>query len=269
MFSQASHSHSVHNRPHGYSITAHPCYGTVGTHPPGMLTCSSCFQFGTEALRYRTTEYLQQLLNCEFRKINKEVFLKSGFKTSLLNTTNSECRMFMPTERIKHQNITKFEEQCARRDFTGMKIISVFSLSNLFELIKRGVKVIHLVRDPRSNWLSQMKLLTQKLEVSMTSLYDFISGSLPYSLTRTTCQDLGMDLSILEDLYFEHLQGNHGKDMYRYLLDNYRIVRYEDIASDPELWTKSMYDFLGIQMGSGIRDWIKKNTQLDDKFHPR
>ena len=78
-----------------------------------------------------------------------------------------------------------------------------------------------------------------------------------------------MDLSILEDLYFEHLQGNHGNNMYRYLLDNYRIVRYEDIASDPELWTKSMYDFLGIQMSSGIRDWIKKNTQLDDKFHPR
>ena len=31
--------HSVHNRPHGYSITAYPCYGTVGTHPTGMLSC--------------------------------------------------------------------------------------------------------------------------------------------------------------------------------------------------------------------------------------
>ena len=33
MFSQASVSHSVHNRPHGYSVTAHPCYGAVSTHP--------------------------------------------------------------------------------------------------------------------------------------------------------------------------------------------------------------------------------------------
>ena len=33
--------HSVHNRPHVYSVTAHPCYSVVGTHPTGMLSCSS------------------------------------------------------------------------------------------------------------------------------------------------------------------------------------------------------------------------------------
>ena len=31
--------HSVHNRSHGFSVTAHPCYGAVGTHPTGMLSC--------------------------------------------------------------------------------------------------------------------------------------------------------------------------------------------------------------------------------------
>ena len=30
--------HSVHNRSHGYSVTAHPCYGAVGTHTTGMLS---------------------------------------------------------------------------------------------------------------------------------------------------------------------------------------------------------------------------------------
>ena len=29
--------HSVHNTPHGYSVTAHPCYGVVGAHSTGML----------------------------------------------------------------------------------------------------------------------------------------------------------------------------------------------------------------------------------------
>ena len=29
MFSRASVSHSVHNRPHSYSVTAHPCYDMV------------------------------------------------------------------------------------------------------------------------------------------------------------------------------------------------------------------------------------------------
>ena len=39
MFLQACVSQSVHNRPHGYSVTAHPCYGAVVTHPSGMLSC--------------------------------------------------------------------------------------------------------------------------------------------------------------------------------------------------------------------------------------
>ena len=43
MFSQASLSHSVDNRPHGYSVLARPCYSVVGTHPTGMLSCLTRF----------------------------------------------------------------------------------------------------------------------------------------------------------------------------------------------------------------------------------
>ena len=38
MFSQVAVSHYVHAQPHGYSVTAHPCYGAVGTHLTGMLS---------------------------------------------------------------------------------------------------------------------------------------------------------------------------------------------------------------------------------------
>ena len=31
--------HSVHNRPHGYSVTVHPIYSAVGARPTGMLSC--------------------------------------------------------------------------------------------------------------------------------------------------------------------------------------------------------------------------------------
>ena len=30
--------HSVHNLPHDCSVTAHPCYGSVGTHPTELLS---------------------------------------------------------------------------------------------------------------------------------------------------------------------------------------------------------------------------------------
>ena len=39
ILSEACVSHFVHNWPHGYWFTAHPCYGTVNTHPSGMLYC--------------------------------------------------------------------------------------------------------------------------------------------------------------------------------------------------------------------------------------
>ena len=31
--------HSVYSRPHGYSVTAHPCYSAIGTHLAGILSC--------------------------------------------------------------------------------------------------------------------------------------------------------------------------------------------------------------------------------------
>ena len=37
MFSLVCVSHSIHNRPHGYSFTVRPCYREAGTHPTGML----------------------------------------------------------------------------------------------------------------------------------------------------------------------------------------------------------------------------------------
>ena len=48
MFSEACVSHSIHNRPHGYWFTAHPCYGAVGTRPTGMLSCSWCGEINVE-----------------------------------------------------------------------------------------------------------------------------------------------------------------------------------------------------------------------------
>ena len=43
MFSQGSGSDSFHNRPHGYTVTAHPCYGVGGTQPTAMFSCLYLF----------------------------------------------------------------------------------------------------------------------------------------------------------------------------------------------------------------------------------
>ena len=45
MLSQASVGQSIYNQPHGYSVTAHTCYGAVSTDPTGMLFCFRCMYF--------------------------------------------------------------------------------------------------------------------------------------------------------------------------------------------------------------------------------
>ena len=206
------------------------------------------------------SHYMQQLLNCDLQDVNNEVLRKSTNRMSLINTDDVTCRVF-PRRGV---SIKRYQEICNDRGFTAVKVISVFSLSQLLELIQSGVKVLHLVRDPRSNWLSQMNLLAYKTDVAKGPLWKYLFESIPYSMTKTTCPDLNNDLSLLEDLSDATNSFSNHSNMYTHLLNNYRIVRYEDIASRPQLWAKSMYRFLGLQSDSRIEDWIRENTILDE-----
>ena len=83
---------------------------------------------------------------------------------------------------------------------------------------------------------------------------------------KTFCEDYYRDLCTLKDMLNNNnnKESSHHSNMLPYLLDNYRIVRYEDIASHPEQWTKSMYKFLQIPMDKKVLNWIKENTEVDD-----
>ena len=216
-------------------------------------------------------KYLQEMLNCKFQQIDQKIMDYNKSSKSLTELPDVVCRLF-PEEYKRHRRRDETqtetaEKVCENYAYRGMKVIALFSISTLFDLMKTGVKVIHLVRDPRSNWLSQMQILERQFGTSSShGVMHFINNNLPYSLTKTTCEDFSRDLSLLKDIHDNntlHL-GHHGDDVLSYLRDNYRIVRYEDIASDPEQWTKSMYNFLGLNLHEQIVNWIKKNTNQDD-----
>ena len=214
---------------------------------------------------------MKDMLNCKFQQINQKIMDYNKSSKSLTELPGVVCRLF-PEEYKRHRSkdgrhIQTVEKACGNYAYRGMKVIALFSISTLFELMKTGVKVIHLVRDPRSNWLSQMQILEREFGFSTNHrLMHFVNNNLPYSLTKTTCEDFSRDLSLLKDIHDNKTQhlGYHGDDVISYLRDNYRIVRYEDIASDPEQWTKSMYNFLGLNLHEKIVNWIKKNTNQDD-----
>ena len=93
MFSQASVSHSAYNGPHGYSITAHPCYRTVGTHPTGMLPCLHIFVLETKIKMCKICTAFQLF----FASIVHYYFVICfGLKTKMLKKTRCGiCALFI------------------------------------------------------------------------------------------------------------------------------------------------------------------------------
>ena len=89
-----------------------------------------------------------------------------------------------------------------------------------------------------------------------------IVNNFPQSEVKTFCEDLKGDFSELKDI-LNNKKSSHRSNMLPYLLDNYRIVRYEDIAANSEQWTISMYEFLQIPLDVKVLTWIKENTNLD------
>ena len=83
--------HSVHNWPHGYSATAHPCYSAVGTHPTGVLSCFSVFHMKQaynwlETCPYSRNPYWEFFtFPIMFHPLYLPITLLSSIMTSLMN----------------------------------------------------------------------------------------------------------------------------------------------------------------------------------------
>ena len=78
MFAQASVSHSVHNRPHGYSVTAHPCW-LLGH-------CSSLLRRGRYAFYWNAFLFSLSIYQCSqvpYPVVTKSInSLKLHFRTT-------------------------------------------------------------------------------------------------------------------------------------------------------------------------------------------
>ena len=110
-----------------------------------------------------------------------------------------------------------------------------------------------------------MKIFALKLRTPLHTIFSEMVTELPYSLMKTTCEDIQQDLSILRDLYDNQYTSRRYGDMLPYFRDNYRLMRYEDLASEPEEWTRAMYKFIGVPMKPQVLWWIEQNTKQDDK----
>lgn len=148
-------------------------------------------------------------------------------------------------------NLTLASMACHSRRHVSIKTVRIPLISQLRLLTedpRLDLRVVHLVRDPRAILAS--RLVTFPAEFSAWRIWN-ATGKQPPSMDLTqimkTCQDM-------EDSV------NTGLQKPAWLHGRYLLVRYEDLALNPEAKAKEIYRFLDVDIGDKVLKWISQNT---------
>ena len=152
---------------------------------------------------------------------------------------------------------------CANEDsFVVPKTIRLYNISELHLLPGFGCdnfKVIHLVRDPRAVMLSRIevfrelydgnKLLGDKMESNDQELY-----SEEYMRRAAS------------DMCSHHLHSYQvGMNPPDWLKDRYKLVKYEDLATDPDRWAEELFQFGGIPYKDTYKQYVYNTTHIKER----
>ncbi|XP_070552534.1 carbohydrate sulfotransferase 1-like [Ptychodera flava] len=149
-------------------------------------------------------------------------------------------------------NRTQFTKQCKERPHFALKTIRIENIRDLWPYLKNkseNVKIIQLVRDPRGMVHSRIKLKY----VNAKRVYGVsrrIMDSQLVHITKDVCQWMVRNAE-------EAAKGPP------WLRQKYKLVRYEDVATNPYKMAKEIYDFLGVRGHLKISEWLDHNTRAD------
>ena len=140
---------------------------------------------------------------------------------------------------------------CQSRDHTAIKSIRILDINLMLDAIRNpevDLKLLHLVRDPRSMIVSRLRLLHPKIAVFNES-----------HLSST-------QRNILDRYCSNWLQNYEVGHYVPSMRKNYLLVRYEDVALDPLKSAEVIYDFVGLgaTIPSGVQNWVAQNTKVND-----
>ncbi len=206
---------------------------------------------------------LNDMLHCRFNRTVERAkeFSSMGHSTVKKYIPRTFCAEMNKSKMAQCRKIQFLEEQCARSKYVSAKVISLFNILNLEPLVRENVKVIHLVRDPRSAFASRTKLdwiRYNKNTNNTLSLQDYYTEYLTPKrsaiLISKMCADLKVD-------FIERPQ--QIKTNFR---QRYKLVRYEDVASHPKGQARRLYKFLDIEMHPEVTRWITKATSANNSI---
>ena len=145
--------------------------------------------------------------------------------------------------RKKYISFKDAENSCRSMPYRAYKFIRLPSIEILADYIQQGAKVIQLLRDPRGIYMSRFVLKNVKHDM------------------KQYCDSRVADLFYARREYkLEHKQ----------FINNYHIIRYEDLASNPLEEMYRLYEFLELQPDENVTRWASDQQKISifgDRLH--
>ncbi len=161
-----------------------------------------------------------------------------------------KCYIFKSFGSKCGERLFALQTNCLKKKYTVVKIIRMGSMVGLQDIMKNDVKVLHLVRDPRSQWLSRIKVIAeeQKKNPQQAINHHLQQVNTKPDYVVHSCEELYQDLQILKNLQTTGLK-------------NYKILRYEDVGFDPSVMAATMFNYSDIPLHKNVLNWLTANTQ--------
>ena len=148
----------------------------------------------------------------------------------------------------QRQNMTLTEAdlsgRCREKSHVVAKIIRGAGIDSLIPLMEDGVKVVQSIRDPRGTIASRR-----------TTVGHNWSTEKILEQAADECQKLEENL-----LFIKHARAD--RHLAALFAENYRLVRYDDVMNDLRFYTKSVYNFLQMELPQDVADFAATNPKI-------
>ena len=135
------------------------------------------------------------------------------------------------------------KKRCESKAAVVTKLVTLKNFTSLVPLLKEGIKVVHLVRDPRGQILS-IKKMGYKIDIyskmSIVEIATHICTVLKQGIQQSS-ELLKLDPKVRA---------------------NYRRVRIEDVMVNPIKYSQKLYEFVGLKETRDTISWLKFSTQF-------
>ncbi|XP_077568010.1 carbohydrate sulfotransferase 6 [Stigmatopora nigra] len=223
---------------------------------------------GAQALRMAVRDLMRSVFHCDISVT--EAYLPKHYNVSSLfmwshsralcsppacsltprGYFSNETQCLKTCDTMGHQGV---QEACISYSHVVLKSVRIFELESLYPLFedpKLDLRIIHLVRDPRAVVRSRDQ-----------SVKAFVNDN-AVVLEQRNMPEPEVQYHVMQEICRSHVRISE-RALHTpppFLKGRYRMVRYEDVARNPQKEINAMYEFVGLNMTNQIEKWIHNMT---------